>query len=157
MVAFSTSSSSATLPVSLECARDHLGVSKDVAGFVMSLGSTVNMNGAAIGQAISAVFIAQAYGIPLSLLKIITLFVISLVSAIGAAGVPGTGLIMLSVVLNAMGLPLEGIALLAGVDRIREMMSSVVNVLGDAVAAVFIAKREKQIDEDQYHHTTWLE
>ncbi|GAB5411121.1 MAG: dicarboxylate/amino acid:cation symporter [Chlamydiales bacterium] len=157
VVAFSTSSSSATLPVSLECARDHLGVSKDVAGFVMSLGSTVNMNGAAIGQAISAVFIAQAYGIPLSALKIITLFVISLVSAIGAAGVPGTGLIMLSVVLNAMGLPLEGIALLAGVDRIREMISSVVNVLGDAAAAVFIAKREKQIDEDQYHHTTWLE
>lgn len=157
VVAFSTSSSSATLPVSLECARDHLGVSKDVAGFVMSLGSTVNMNGAAIGQAISAVFIAQAYGIELGVVKIITLFVISLVSAIGAAGVPGTGLIMLSVVLNAMGLPLEGIALLAGVDRIREMVSSVVNVLGDAAAAVFIAKREKQIDEDQYHHTTWLE
>ncbi|MEX0961976.1 MAG: dicarboxylate/amino acid:cation symporter [Simkaniaceae bacterium] len=157
VVALSTNSSSATLPVSLECVRDHLGVSKDISGFVMSLGSTINMNGAAIGQAISAIFIAQAYGIYLGFSKIILLIFISLVSAIGAAGIPGTGLVMLTVVLNAMGLPLEGIAFLAGVDRVREMVSSVVNVLGDAVAAVYVAKKEKQIDEKQYHHVTWLE
>lgn len=156
VLAFTTSSSAATLPVSLECARDHLGVSKDISGFVMSLGSTINMNGAAIGQAISAIFIAQAYGIEVTWVKILVLTVTALVSAVGAAGIPGTGIVMLSVVLNAMGLPLEGIALVAGVDRIREMLSAVVNILGDGVAAVIVAKGEKQIDEKVYHHTTWL-
>jgi len=157
VLAFTTSSSSATLPVSLECARYHLGLSPDISGFVLSLGSTINMNGAAIGQAISAIFIAQAYGIEVTVVKVMILIFVSLVSAIGAAGIPGTGIVMLSVVLNAMGLPLEGIALVAGVDRLREMMSSVVNILGDAVAAVFIAKTENQIDEKQYHAVTWLE
>ncbi len=157
VLAFTTSSSSATLPVSLECARDHLGVSGDIAGFVMSLGSTINMNGAAIGQAISAIFIAQAYGIEITFVKILILIFVSLVSAIGAAGIPGTGIVMLSVVLNAMGLPLEGIALVAGVDRLREMMSSVVNIMGDAVATVYVAQRENQIDKKRYHAVTWLE
>ena len=157
VLAFTTSSSSATLPVSLECARNHLGISPDISGFVLSLGSTINMNGAAIGQAISAIFIAQAYGLEVTAVKVLILVFVSLISAIGAAGIPGTGIVMLSVVLNAMGLPLEGIALVAGVDRLREMMSSVVNILGDAVAAVFVAKKEKQIDEKQYHAVTWLE
>jgi len=157
VLAFTTSSSSATLPVSLECARYHLGISADISGFVLSLGSTINMNGAAIGQTISAIFIAQAYGIEMTLVKILTLIFVSLVSAVGAAGIPGTGIVMLSVVLCAMGLPCEGIALVAGVDRLREMLSSVVNILGDAVAAVFVAKKEKQIDEKQYHAVTWLE
>ncbi|MEM7175046.1 MAG: dicarboxylate/amino acid:cation symporter [Chlamydiota bacterium] len=157
VVAFTTSSSSATLPVSLECARKHLGVSKDISGFVLSMGSTVNMNGASIGQAISAIFIAQAYGIEITGVKIIILVIISLISAIGAAGVPGTGIIMLSIVLNAMGLPLEGIALVAGVNHLREMGSAMVNIMGDAAAAVFVAKKEKQIDEKKYHTATWLE
>lgn len=157
VLAFSTSSSSATLPVSLECARDHLGISADISGFVMSLGSTINMNGAAIGQAVSAIFIAQAYGIEVTWIKVLILIVTALVSAVGAAGIPGTGIVMLSVVLNAMGLPIEGIALVAGIDRIREMMSAVTNILGDGVAAVYVAKKEKQINEDQYHHVTWLE
>ena len=157
VLAFTTSSSSATLPVSLECARNHLGLSADISGFVLSLGSTVNMNGAAIGQAISAIFIAQAYGIEITLVKVLILILVSLVSAIGAAGIPGTGIVMLSVVLNAMGLPLEGIVLVAGVDRMREMVSSMVNVLGDAVAAVYVAKKEGQINEKQYHAVTWLE
>ncbi len=157
VLAFTTSSSSATLPVSLECARDHLGISPDISGFVLSLGSTINMNGAAVGQAVSAIFIAQAYGIEVTLVKIFILIFVALISAIGAAGIPGTGIVMLSIVLNAMGLPLEGIALVAGVDRLREMVSSVTNILGDAVAAVFIAKMEKQIDEKRYHAVTWLE
>jgi len=160
VLAFSTNSSTATLPVSLECVRDHLGVSEDISGFVLSLGSTINMNGAAIGQAVSAIFIAEAYGLELGALKIVILFFVSLVSAIGAAGIPGTGLIMLSVVLGALGLPLDpfgAFALLAGVDRLREMVSSVVNVLGDAVAAVYVAKCENQIDTKQYHAVTWLE
>lgn len=157
VVAFTTSSSSATLPISMECAQDHLGVSKDISGFVLSLGSTVNMNGAAIGQAVAAIFIAQAYNIEITFVKIFVLFFTALISAVGAAGIPGTGLVMLSVVLNAMGLPLEGIALVAGIDRLREMLSAVTNVLGDAVAAVYIAKTEKQINETQYHTVTWLE
>lgn len=157
VLAFTTSSSSATLPVSLECARNHLGISEDISGFVMSLGSTVNMNGAAIGQVVSSFFIAQAYGIELSWLNIGVLIVTSLLSAIGAAGIPGTGIVMLSMVLNSIGLPLEGIALVAGVDRLREMVSAVVNILGDGVATAYVAKKEGQIDEKQYHAVTWME
>jgi len=157
VLAISTNSSSATLPITLECARDHLGVSNDVSGFVISLGSTVNMNGAAIGQAVAAVFIAQAYGITLSWVQVLVIVFTALISAIGAAGVPGTGLVMLSVVLDSVGLPLEGIAFVAAIDRIREMISSAVNILGDGVAAVYVARKEKQIDLDTYHHATWLE
>ncbi|MCF7852935.1 MAG: dicarboxylate/amino acid:cation symporter [Simkaniaceae bacterium] len=157
VLAFTTSSSSATLPISLECTREHLGISEDISGFVMSLGSTINMNGAAIGQAVASYFIAQAYGIELGLFKVVLLYITSLLSAIGAAGIPGTGIVMLSMVLNALGLPLEGIALVAGVDRLREMVSSVANVLGDGVAAVYVARRENQINVNRYNAVTWLE
>ncbi len=157
VVAFTTSSSSATLPVSLECARDHLGLSTDVSGFVLSLGSTINMNGTAIGQSILAIFIAQAYGIEIGCTKIIILMFTTLVSAIGTAGIPGSGLVMLSIVLKAMGLPLEGIGLVAGIDRLRDMIATVVNILGDAVAAVYVAKKENQIDLTKYHKVTWIE
>lgn len=155
IVAFTTSSSSATLPVSLECARDHLGISKDISGFVLSLGSTINMNGTAIGQAVLSIFIAQAYGIQVTPVNILILMITTLISAIGTAGIPGSGLVMLSIVLNAMGLPLEGIALVAGIDRLRDMFGTVVNILGDAVAAVYVAKKENQIDESKYHQVTW--
>ncbi|NRA89591.1 MAG: dicarboxylate/amino acid:cation symporter [Simkaniaceae bacterium] len=157
VVAFTTSSSSATLPVSLECARDHLGLSSDISGFVLSLGSTINMNGTAIGQSVLAIFIAQAYGIDVSFTNIMILMFTTLVSAVGTAGIPGSGLVMLSIVLNAMGLPLEGIALVAGIDRLRDMLATVVNILGDAVAAVYVAKKENQIDETKYHTVTWIE
>lgn len=157
VVAFTTSSSSATLPVSLECARDHLGLSSDISGFVLSLGSTINMNGTAIGQTVLAVFIAQAYGIEIGFTSIIILMFTTLVSAIGTAGIPGSGLVMLSIVLSAMGLPLEGIGLVAGIDRLRDMIATVVNILGDAVAAVYVAKKENQIDLTKYHKVTWIE
>lgn len=147
LVAITTCSSAATLPVSLQCIRKHLGVSKELSAVVMSLGSTINMNGAAIGQAVAAIFIAQAYHIEMTWFKIAILFTTALMSAIGAAGIPGTGLIMLSVVLNAIGLPLEGIALIAGVDRLREMMSTVTNILGDAVATLYVAKKEQQFEK----------
>lgn len=152
MVAFSTCSSSATLPVSMHCAQKNLGISKNIASFVLPLGSTVNMNGAAIFQAMSALFIAQAYGINLSLQSILTIVVTATLSAIGAAGIPGTGFIMLSVVISSAGLPIEGLALLAGIDRIREMGSTVLNVLGDAVCAVVVAKQEGELDVRQYNH-----
>lgn len=157
VLAFTTSSSSATLPVSMECAQKHLGISEDISSFILSLGSTINMNGASIGQAVSAIFIAQAYGIELSILQLCTLVIISVFSAIGAAGIPGTGIVMLSLVLGVMGLPLEGIALVAGVDRLREMVSCVVNIMGDAAAAVVIAKKEDEIDLHVYNRATWTQ
>ncbi len=156
VVAFSTSSSAATLPVSLECAKEHLGVSPDISGFVMSLGSTINMNGTAIGQAVSAIFIAQAYGIEVTWVNMVVLVITSLFSAIGTAGIPGSGLVMLSIVLSSMGLPLEGVALVAGIDRLRDMLATVVNILGDAVATLYVAKEENKIDIEVYHRSTWI-
>lgn len=156
-VAFSTCSSSATLPVSMHCVQKNLGVSKNMTTFILPLGSTVNMNGAAIFQGMSTLFVAQAYGIDLSLQNLLTVVVTATLSAIGAAGIPGTGFIMLSVVFSSVGLPIEGLALLAGIDRLREMVSSVLNILGDAVVAVVIAKQEGELDENQYNHEELVE
>lgn len=155
--AFSTNSSSATLPVSLHCIQENLGVSKNISSFVLPLGATVNMNGTGIFQGVAAVFIAQAYGIDLSTGDLVKVVVTGVLSAIGSAGIPGTGLAMLSVVLSSVGIPPEGILLIAGVDRIREMVSTVVNILGDAVVALYVAKSEGELDETQYNHTELVE
>jgi Na+/H+-dicarboxylate symporter len=157
MLAFSTSSSTATLPVSMHCVQKNLGVSKNITNFMLPLGSTVNMNGAAIFQGMAAVFVANAYGITLDLQSLLTIVITGTLSSIGAAGIPGTGFIMLSVVFASVGLPIEGLALLAGIDRIREMGSTVLNVLGDAVCAVCISKQEGEFDERQYYHTELVE
>lgn len=157
MVSFSTSSSSATLPVTMHCVQENLGVSKNISNFVLPLGSTVNMNGAAIYMGMSVVFIAQAYGIHLDWYSLITIVLTGTLSAVGAAGIPGSGFIMLSVVFTAVGLPLEGLALLAGIDRIREMGSTVLNILGDAVTAVYVAQKEGELDEGQYYHEELVE
>lgn len=151
MVAFSTASSSATLPVSMHCAQENLGVSKSISSFVLPLGSTVNMNGTAIYQAMSAVFLAQVYSIQLDLYSIVTLVVTATLSSVGTAGIPGSGFIIMSAVLSSVGLPLEGIGLLAGIDRLRDMASSVLNILGDSVVAVLIAKQEGEWDESRYY------
>ena len=151
ILAFTTCSSAATLPVTMECARKNLGVSDDISGFVISLGCSVNMNGAAIGQAVSCIFIAQAYGIELTWIKLVVLTFTSLLSAVGIAGIPGQGIVMLSLVLNSIGLPLEGIALVAGVDRLREMVSTIVNILGDAVAAMYVGQKEKGVKVERYN------
>ncbi len=151
VLAFSTCSSSATLPVSMKCVRKELGISDDISGFVLSLGCTVNMNGAAIGQVVSCIFIAQAYGVELTVFKLAILVFTALLAAIGIAGIPGQGIVMLSMVLNAVGVPLEGIALVAGVDRLREMVSTVVNILGDAVAAMIIARTEDRFNQEKYY------
>lgn len=152
MMAFSTCSSSATLPVALHCAQENLGVSKNISSFMLPLGTTINMNGAALYQGMSAIFIAQCYGLELSLFTILTIVFTATLSAIGAAGIPGTGFIMLSVVLSSAGIPIEGLALLAGIDRIREMGSTVLNVMGDSVCAIYVAKQEGEFDENRYHH-----
>ncbi len=157
MVAFSTCSSSATLPVSMHCVQKNLGVSKNITSFILPLGSTVNMNGAAIFQGMSAVFISQAYGIHLEWQALLMIVVTATLSAIGAAGIPGTGFIMLSVVFSSVGLPIEGLALLAGIDRMREMVSTVLNILGDAVVAVYVGKQEGELDERQYNHEELVE
>lgn len=156
-VAFSTCSSAATLPVSMHCVQHNLGVSKNITSFMLPLGTTINMNGSAIFQGMSALFVAQAYGIELDIASQFIIVVTATLGAIGAAGIPGTGFIMLTVVFTSVGLPIEGLALLAGVDRLREMVSTVLNVLGDAVGAVYVAKVEGELDERQYYHEELVE
>ena len=157
IMAFSTCSSAATLPVAMHCAQENLGVSKNISSFVLPLGISLNMNGGAIFQAMSAVFVAKAYGIPLDVNSYITLILTTTFSAIGTAGIPGGGLIMLSAVLTSVGLPLEGVAMLAGIDRLRDMMTTVLNILGDAAVTVLIAKQEGELDERKYYHSEVVE
>ncbi len=152
MMAFSTGSSAASLPVALHCVQENLGASKNIAGFVLPLGITMNMNGTAIFLAMSSVFIAKVYNIPLDFAAYFKLVLTATLSAIGTAGVPGAGFIMLSTVLTSLGLPLEGLALLAGIDRVRDMVTTVLNILGDAAVTIFVAKMEGELDEQKYHN-----
>lgn len=142
MTAFSTSSSSATLPVTIECAEKNAGVSNRVASFVLPLGATVNMNGTALYECVAALFISQVYGITLSFGQQAIVVLTALLVSIGAAGIPMAGLVMMGVILNAVGLPLEGVGLILAVDRVLDMMRTTVNVWGDAVGAVVIASTE---------------
>lgn len=145
LIAFSTSSSSATLPVTMECVEDNLGVSEEVTSFVLPLGATINMDGTALYQGVAAVFIAQVYGIDLGITAQLTIVVMATLASIGAAGVPGVGIITLAMVLEQVGVPLEGIALILGVDRILDMCRSAVNITGDASAAVVVASTEGEL------------
>ncbi|MED3574809.1 dicarboxylate/amino acid:cation symporter [Cytobacillus praedii] len=142
IVAFSTSSSSATLPISMKSAQNNLNVSKSVSGFVQPLGATINMDGTAIMQGVATVFIAQVYGSNLSLSQLLTILLTATLASIGTAGVPGVGLIMLSMVLTSVGLPVEAIALVLGVDRLLDMCRTSVNITGDAVCAVIVDRSE---------------
>ncbi|GEN31908.1 Na+/H+-dicarboxylate symporter [Cerasibacillus quisquiliarum] len=144
MVAFSTSSSSGTLPVTMKCVEDDLKVSKDVSSFVLPLGATINMDGTAIYQGLTVMFIAQYYGVDLTLSQLGIVALIATFASIGTAGVPGAGMIMLTMVLTAVNLPLEGIALVAGIDRILDMMRTTVNIVGDASASVVVDASEKR-------------
>lgn len=157
MMAFSTCSSSATLPVSMHCVEENLGVSKNLTNFILPLGTTINMNGAAIYQGMAVFFIANAYNLHLDLHSYVTIVLTATLAAIGAAGIPGSGFIMLSVVLASVGLPIEGMALLAGIDRIREMGSTVLNVLGDGVVALYVARKEGELDENKYYKNKLVE
>lgn len=145
MLAFSTSSSAATLPVTMERCEKHLGVSKEVSSFVLPLGATINMDGTSLYQAVAAVFIAQAFGIDLTLGDQLTIVLTATLASIGAAAVPGAGMVMLVIVLGAIGLDPEGIALIFAVDRILDMCRTVVNVTGDATVATIIASSEGQL------------
>lgn len=142
-VAFTTASSSGTLPVNMKCCEENMGLSKEVTAFVLPLGATVNMDGTAIYLGVCSMFIAAVYGIPMSLSSMLTIVLTATLASIGTAGVPGAGLIMLTMVLTSVGLPLEGIALIAGIDRILDMMRTVVNITGDSACAVFVDRTEK--------------
>ncbi|MDU2566560.1 MAG: dicarboxylate/amino acid:cation symporter [Anaerococcus sp.] len=140
MFAFSSASSMGTLPINLQCCEE-LGADRDVTSFVLPLGATINMDGTAIYQGVCAVFIASCYGINLSLGQMLTIVLTSTLASIGTAGVPGSGMIMLAMVLQTVGLPVEGIALVAGIDRIFDMGRTTLNITGDATAAIINSNR----------------
>lgn len=148
LLGFSTSSSSATLPVTMERVEKNLGVHEEVSSFVLPVGATINMDGTSLYQAVAAVFIAQALGLGLDWADQLTIVATATLASIGAAGVPGAGIIMLVIVLKAIDVPVEGIALILGVDRILDMMRTTLNITGDAAVAVAVASMEGQIDEE---------
>ena len=146
LLAFSTSSSAATLPVTMERVEKNLGVSEEVTSFVLPMGATVNMDGTSIHQAVSAVFIAVAFGHHLTLIDQLTIVVTATLSSIGAAAVPGAGLIMLVIVLGAIGVDPAGLALIIALDRPLDMLRTVVNVTGDATVATIVASTEGELN-----------
>ncbi len=149
--AFSTASSNATIPVNVENTTNRFGVDNSVASFTIPLGATINMDGTAIMQGVATVFIANVYGIDLTMSDYLMVILTATLASIGTAGVPGVGLIMLAMVLDQVGLPVEGIALIIGVDRLLDMMRTAVNVTGDAAATVIIAKSENGLNKEIYN------
>ena len=146
-VTFSTASSNASVPVSLEL-MEEMGVSKTIRSFTIPMGATINMDGTAIMQGIAALFIAQVYGINLGMNDMLTIVLTATLASVGTAGVPGVGMIMLSMVLQSVGLPLEGIGLIMGVERIIDMFRTTVNVMGDNTCTLIVASSEKELDKD---------
>jgi Na+/H+-dicarboxylate symporter len=146
LVAFSSSSSAATLPVTLKCATENLGVSRSVASFMLSVGASVNMDGTALYQGVATVFIAQFYGIHLEVGQQLMVVLTATLAALGTVGIPGAGVVMLAMVLRSVGVPLEGIGIIMGVDRFLDMCRTAVNVTGDSVCMMVIAASEGQLD-----------
>ncbi|PSJ18264.1 dicarboxylate/amino acid:cation symporter [Nitrosomonas supralitoralis] len=149
--AFSTSSSNATIPVTLRTVEKRMGVDNSTASFVVPFGATINMDGTAIMQGVATVFIANIYGIELGLTGYLTVIGMSVLASIGTAGVPGVGLIMLAMVFDQLGLPVEGIALIMGVDRVLDMMRTAVNVTGDAVITMIVARSENNVSMEIFN------
>ena len=147
MLAFTTSSSSGTLPITMKCTEENLGVPKSISSFVLPLGATINMDGTALYQGVCALFVAQVYGLDLNLAQQMTVVLTATLASIGTAGVPGGGLIMLTMVLQSVGLPLEGVALIGGIDRILDMARTCVNTTGNMACAVVIASTERELQE----------
>ncbi|GLR70154.1 dicarboxylate/amino acid:cation symporter [Agaribacter marinus] len=151
MFAFSSSSSNATLPITLATANKRLGVDNSVASFTVPLGATINMDGTAIMQGVATVFIAQVYGVDLTTSQLLMVVATATLASVGTAGVPGVGLIMLAMVLQQVNLPVEGIALIIGIDRLLDMTRTVVNVTGDCTVTCIVAKSEGALDETVYN------
>lgn len=148
-IGFSTSSSNASLPFAMKTAQEKLGVPKAISSFVQPLGATINMDGTAIMQGVATVFIAQVYDVELTLPQLAMVVLTAVLASIGTAGVPGVGLVMLTMVLNQVNLPVEGIALIIGIDRILDMSRTAVNISGDAICAMIVAKSEEKYNTDQ--------
>ncbi|MDK2972180.1 MAG: solute carrier family 1 (neuronal/epithelial high affinity glutamate transporter), er 1 [Candidatus Sumerlaeota bacterium] len=145
LTAWSTATSSGTLPVTMECAEERAGVDPRAAGFVLPLGATINMDGTALYEAVAVIFIAQAYGIDLTFVQLLVVFVTATLASIGAAGVPQAGLVMMVIVLNAVGLPVEGIGLILAVDWFLDRFRTAINVWGDSIGAAYIDGRLRNV------------
>jgi Na+/H+-dicarboxylate symporter len=151
VVAFSTSSSNATIPINLNTCQKKLGVPDSISSFTIPLGATINMDGTAIMQGVAAIFIAQLFGVDLNFTQQLLIILTATLASIGTAGVPGAGIVMLAMVLQQVGIPLEGIALILSVDRIIDMCRTVVNITGDAVGTIIVSTSEKELDIDVYN------
>ncbi len=149
--AFSTATSNATIPMSIETLHKKMGVSKQISSFTVPLGATVNMDGTSIMQGVAVVFIAQAYGMPLEPADLLTVVFTATLASIGTAGVPSVGLITLAMVLSSVGLPVEGIALIMGIDRILDMIRTAVNITGDAVCTTIVSYQENALDKEVFN------
>lgn len=149
--AFSTATSNATIPMSIDTLNKKMGVSKQISSFTIPLGATVNMDGTSIMQGVAVVFIAQAYGIPLTMGNLATVVVTATLASIGTAGVPSVGLVTLAMVLSSVGLPTEGIALIMGIDRILDMLRTAVNITGDAVCTTIVSHQEGALDRNVFN------
>ncbi len=147
-IAFSTTSSGATLPINMECCEDNLGVPKQFSSFILPLGATINMNGTSLYQGVAALFIAEVYGLDLSISQQLTIVGAATLGAVGTAGVPGAAVIMLALVLQSVNIPLEMIALVLGVDRVVDMFRTVLNITGDATCAVYVSSSEKLLNNN---------
>jgi len=145
ITAFSTSSSNATLPTTIEVGEQELGLPREIAGFVLPLGATMNMNGTALFEGATVLFLAQVFGVHLTLAKQVIVVLMSVVTAIGTAGIPGGSIPLLMMVLGVVGVPIEGIAIILGVDRILDMCRTVLNVSGDLVTALVVDRVEKRL------------
>lgn len=150
MFAFTTATSNATIPMSIDTLNKKMGVSKKISSFTIPLGATVNMDGTSIMQGVAVIFIAQAYGIALTPSDMLTVIATATIASIGTAGVPSVGLVTLSMVLTSVGLPTEGIALIMGIDRILDMMRTAVNITGDAVCTTIVAHQNKMLDRSVF-------
>ncbi len=150
--AFSTATSNATIPLSIETLKEKIGVSEKISSFTIPLGATINMDGTAIMQGVAVVFVSQAFGIDLNINAYLTVILTATLASIGTAGVPGVGLITLSMVFNSVGLPVEGIGLIMGIDRILDMTRTAVNITGDAVCTTIIAKQEKSFEVEVFEN-----
>ena len=146
--AFSTATSNATIPLSIDTLNKKMGVSKKISSFTIPLGATVNMDGTAIMQGVAVVFAAEAFGISLGMSDYLTVIATATLASIGTAGIPSVGLITLSMVFNSVGLPVEAIGLIMGIDRIVDMVRTAVNVTGDAVCTTIVAKQDHALDKD---------
>jgi Na+/H+-dicarboxylate symporter len=150
--AFSTATSNATIPLSIETLTEKLGVSKRIASFTIPLGATINMDGTSIMQGVAVIFVAQAFGITLSMNDYLTVIATATLASIGTAGVPSVGLVTLAMVFDSVGLPVEGIAIIMGIDRILDMIRTAVNITGDAVCTTIVANQDKAVDRELFNN-----